>query len=75
VRCILAAVRRHGDEPSLRETVAAGWPELALYVGAGIVYVAIGVAVVEFLFSGLVAVVYLLLCVVVLPALMRRLRS
>jgi hypothetical protein len=36
------------------------------------VYVAIGVAVPEFLFSLWVAVAYLLLCVVALPALARR---
>jgi membrane protein implicated in regulation of membrane protease activity len=47
--------------------------ELALYLVAGVVYVAIGVAVPEFLFSWYVAAAYLLLCVVALPALVRRL--
>ena len=57
--------------PSLREALAAGWRELALYLAAGAVYVAIGVAVPEFLFSWWVAAAYLLLCVVALPALAR----
>ena len=48
--------------------------ELALYVVAGVVYVAIGVAFPEFLFSWFVAAAYLLLCVVALPALARRVR-
>jgi hypothetical protein len=47
--------------------------ELALYLAAGVVYVAIGVAVPEFLFSWYVAAAYLLLCVVALPWLARRL--
>jgi hypothetical protein len=51
----------------------AGWPELALYLPAGVAYVCIGVAVPEFLFSWFVAAGYLLLCVVALPALARRL--
>jgi hypothetical protein len=42
-----------------------------LYVAAGVVYVAIGVTAVEFLFSWFVAAAYLLLCVVALPALVR----
>ncbi len=58
----------------LREALAAGWRELALYLAAGVVYVAIGVAFVEFLFSWFVAAAYLLLWVVALPALVRRLR-
>jgi hypothetical protein len=58
----------------LRETLRVGWRELALYLAAGAVYVAIGVAFPEFLFSWFVAVGYLLLCVVALPALVRRLR-
>jgi hypothetical protein len=48
--------------------------ELALYLAAGVVYVAIGVAVPEFLFSWFVAATYLLVCVVALPAIVRRLR-
>jgi hypothetical protein len=57
----------------LREALAGGWRELALYLAAGVVYVTIGVAFPEFLFSWYVAVGYLLLCVVALPALVRRL--
>ena len=58
----------------LREALAAGWRDLALYLAAGAVYVAIGVAFPEFLFSLFVAVGYLLLCVVALPAVVRLLR-
>jgi hypothetical protein len=61
-------------EPRLREALAEGRHELALYVVAGVVYVAIGVTVVEFLFSWFVAAAYLLVCVVALPALVRRIR-
>jgi hypothetical protein len=57
----------------LRATLAAGWRELALYLAAGVVYVAIGVTAVEFLFSWFVAAAYLLVCVVALPALVHRL--
>jgi hypothetical protein len=64
-------VRRDGSPSSLREALAAGRTELAFYVTAGAVYVAIGVTVVEFLFSWAVAVAYLVLCVGVLPALVR----
>jgi hypothetical protein len=67
-------VRRRPEEPTLREALAVGWQELALYLTAGVVYVAIGVAVPEFLFSGLVGVAFVLLWVVALPALVRRLR-
>jgi hypothetical protein len=66
-------VRRRRVEPSFREVLRTGWRELALYLGAGVVYVSIGVAVPEFLFSWVVAVVFLLICVVILPALVRRL--
>jgi len=59
----------------LRETWDAGRRELALYVIAGAVYVAIGVAFPEFLFSWVVAGGYLLVCVILLPAVVRRLRS
>ena len=61
-----------GTQHGLREALAAGWRELALYVAAGVVYVAIGVAFPEFLFSWVVAAGYLLVCVVALPALVRR---
>jgi hypothetical protein len=59
---------------SLRDALAAGWRELALYLAAGAAYVAIGVAFPEFLFSWFVALGYVLLCVVALPALVRLLR-
>ena len=58
----------------IRETLESGWRELALYLVAGAVYVAIGVTAVEFLFSWFVAAAYLLLCVVALPAIVRRVR-
>jgi hypothetical protein len=48
--------------------------ELWLYLAAGVSYVAIGVAFPEFLFTWVVAVGFLLVSVVVLPALVRRLR-
>ena len=64
-------MRPDGSPSGLREALAAGWRELALYVGAGLAYVAIGVAFPEFLFSWIVAAGYLLVCVVVLPALVR----
>ena len=68
---ILAFVRPDGSPSGLREALAAGWRELALYVGAGLAYVAIGVAFPEFLFSWAVAAGYLLACIVLLPALVR----
>ena len=61
-------------EPGLRGVLATGWRELALYLAAGVGYVAIGVAFPEFLFTWVVAAGYLLVCVVALPALVRRLR-
>ncbi len=70
---ILALVRGDGAPDSLRGALAAGWRELALYLAAGVVYIAIGVNVPEFLFSWVVAAGYLLLCVVALPKLARRL--
>jgi hypothetical protein len=68
-------VRPDGSPSSLRQGLANGWRELALYVAAGVVYVAIGVAFPEFLFSWAVAVGYLLACVVLLPALVRLARK
>jgi hypothetical protein len=67
-------VRGDASEPGLRETLASGKGELALYLAAGFAYVAIGVTFPEFLFSWVVAAGYLLVCVVVLPALVQRLR-
>jgi hypothetical protein len=46
--------------------------ELALYVVAGVVYIALGVAVPAFLFSWVEGAVYLLVAVWVLPALLGR---
>ena len=47
---------------------------LALYVAAGVAYVALGVAVPELLFSWVEGAAFLLLAVWVLPALLERLR-
>jgi hypothetical protein len=48
--------------------------ELALYLTAGVAYVALGVAVPELLFSWAEGAAFLLLAVWVLPALLERLR-
>jgi hypothetical protein len=64
-------VRPDGSPSSLRDALTGGWRELALYAAAGVVYIAIGVAFPEFLFSWAVGAGYLLACVVVLPALVR----
>jgi hypothetical protein len=48
--------------------------ELALYLAAGVVYVALGVAVPELLFSWIEGAAYLLVAVWLLPALVARLR-
>ena len=66
-------MRGDGSPSRLREAVGAGWRELVLYVLAGVVYVAIGVNVPEFLFAWVIAACYLLLCVVAVPALARKL--
>jgi hypothetical protein len=66
-------VRADASQPSLRETFAKGKRELAMYLAAGVVYIAIGVNFPEFLFSWVVAAGYLLLCLAVLPAVVRRL--
>lgn len=71
---ILASVRDDGSPSGLREALAGGRNELALYLAAGVVYIAIGLAFPEFLFAWIVAIGYLLLCVVVLPSLARRVR-
>jgi hypothetical protein len=68
-------VRRDGSPSTLREALAGGRRELALYLVAGAVYVAIGIAVPEFLFTWLVAVGFLLLAVVAVPFVVRRLRQ
>jgi len=66
-------VRGDGSPSGPREALTAGRRELALYLLAGVVYVAIGVAFPEFLFSWIVGAGFLVLCVVLLPALARRL--
>jgi hypothetical protein len=68
-------VREDGSPSRLREALAAGWRELALYLAAGIAYVAIGVALPDFLFAWAVSVGFLLVCVVVLPALVDRAKA
>ena len=73
-RAYFAHVRPDGSPSGLREALARGRRELALYLGAGALYVAIGVAVPEFLFTWVVATGYLLLMVVALPFVVRRLR-
>jgi len=72
---ILARVRRDGSPSDLRAGLAAGRRELALYLAAGVLYVAIGVSVPEFMFSWVVAAAFLVVCVVVVPAVVRRLGS
>jgi hypothetical protein len=71
---ILARVRPDGSPSSLRGALNAGWRELAFYLAAGIVYVAFGVAFPEFLFTWAVAAGYLVVCVALLPVLVRLLR-
>jgi hypothetical protein len=68
-------VREDGSPSGLRVALAAGWRELALYLAAGAAYVALGVAFPELLFAWLVSVGFLLVSVVLLPAIVRRLRS
>ena len=68
-------MRADGSPSTLRQALTTGRRALALYVAAGVLYVAIGVNFPEFLFSWVVAAGYLLLCVVALPAVVRRLRA
>ena len=67
-------MRRHGTHPDLWESFVAGRKELAAYLVAGAVYIAIGVQVPEFLFSLFTAIGYVLLCLVVIPKVLRLLR-
>ena len=67
-------MRPDGSPEGLREALDSGRRELVLYAAAGVIYVSIGVAFPEFLFSWLVAAGYLLLCVVVLPQLVGLIR-
>jgi hypothetical protein len=55
--------------------MAAGRGELALYLATGMAYVALGVWHPEFLFAWVVAVGFLLVSVVVLPALVARAKA
>jgi hypothetical protein len=68
-------VREDGSPSRLREALAAGRRELVLYLTASLSYVAIGVAFPELLFAWVVAVGFLLVSVVLLPALVDRLRQ
>jgi hypothetical protein len=65
-------VREDGSPSGLREALAVGRREFVLYLSAGVAYVALGVAVPELLFAWVVAAGFLLVSVVVLPALVRR---
>ena len=67
-------MRADGSSSRLSEALTAGRRELVLYLAAGVAYVAIGVAFPEFLFAWIVAVGFLLVTVVLLPALVRRVR-
>jgi hypothetical protein len=66
LRCLFKAVRALPVRPPPAE--------LALYVAAGIAYIALGVAVPELLFSWVEGAAFLLLAAWVLPALLERLR-
>ena len=67
-------MRPDGAPSKLCGALADGCRELALYLAAGAVYIAVGVAVPELLFSWVVAVGYLLFVVVALPFVVGRLR-
>lgn len=67
-------MRPDGSPSGLREGLTAGRRELGLYAAAGIVYVVIGVAFPEFMFSWIVAVGFLFLAAS-LPALVGLLRK
>ncbi|MCI0637134.1 MAG: hypothetical protein L0206_24940 [Actinobacteria bacterium] len=68
-------MRPDGSPSSLREALAVGWRELALYGAAAVIYVAISVVAPEFLFTWVAAAGYLVLCVVVVPFAVRRIRT
>ena len=67
-------MRRDGAPSTIREALALGRRELALYLAAAVVYIGIGVAAPEFLFSWFVAAGYLLLVVAAVPFVARRVR-
>ena len=66
LRCLFKAVRALPVRPPPAE--------LALYVAAGVVYVALGIAVPELLFSWAEGAAFLLIAVLLLPALVERIR-
>ena len=68
-------MRRDGSPSTIREALAGGKRELALYLVAAAIYIAIGVAVPEFLFTWVVAAGFLLLAVAIVPYVVRRLRQ
>lgn len=68
-------MRKDGSPSRVREALAAGRRELVLYLATGVAYIAIGVTFPEFLFTWVVAVGFLLVSVVVLPALVGRVRQ
>lgn len=68
-------MREDGSPSRLLDALAVGWRELALYLTAGVAYVAIGVAFPEFLFAWVVATGFLIVSVVVLPALVDRAKA
>lgn len=68
-------MREDGSPSRLRDALTAGRRELALYLATGVAYVAVGVVFPEILFAWLVCVVFLLVCVVVLPDLVDRAKA
>lgn len=68
-------MREDGSPSGVREALAVGRGELVLYLAASVVYIAVGVALPEFLFAWIVSLGFLLGFVVVLPALVHRARS
>ena len=68
-------MREDGSPSRLLDALAVGWRELALYLTAGLAYVVIGVAFPEFLFAWVVATGFLIVSVVVLPALVDRAKA
>jgi hypothetical protein len=68
-------VREDGSPSRLRDALTAGRRELALYLAAGVAYVAVGVAFPELLFAWIICVAFLLACVVVLPELVARAKA
>lgn len=66
LRCLFKAVRALPVRPPPAE--------LALYVAAGVAYVAFGIAIPELLFSWAEGAAFLLIAVLVLPALVERIR-